>query len=61
MKEKLQPGDMVYIKGQDPKPYQYFVISQYGMPTDVGGLTLVARWYRTDSLIKAEESELKNE
>ena len=54
MKEKLKPGDMVYIKGKEPKPYEYLVIGEEGLPTDVGGLTLVARWYRTDSLIKAE-------
>jgi len=54
MKEKLKPGDMVYIKGQEAKPYEYLVIGEEGLPTDVGGMTLVARWYRTDSLIKAD-------
>ena len=59
MSEKLKPGDFVWIRGVDHKPLQYMVVrpAAEGMPSEIGGMTLVGRWYRNDMLIKIEEDE----
>ena len=57
MKEELQPGNFVRIKGQDPaSTLLYMVVNPPGenVPCSVGGMTLVARWYKTELLEKEE-------
>ena len=54
MMEELKAGDFVLIKGREEKPFTYMVVSPAAenIPVNVGGMTLVARWYRTDMLTK---------
>ena len=60
MSKKIETGDFVVIKGEeDVHPFTYMVHIR-----DVGGLTLVAKWCRTDSLTKVEnkvKKELRKE
>ena len=57
MKDKLKAGDFVQIKGQKEAPFTHMVVAPAvdGIPPNVGGMTLVARWYRTDLLSKEQE------
>lgn len=53
MSEKPKAGDFVIIKGQEDKhPFTYIVTEG-----DLGGMTLVSRWYRTDTLTKVAVEE----
>lgn len=56
MTEKLKAGDFVNIKGVKHEPLIYMVVNPVieGVPPNVGGMTLVARWYRTELLEKVE-------
>jgi len=56
MSEELKPGDFVWIMGVDHQPFTYMVVNPVaeGVPPNIGGMTLVARWYRTESLRKVE-------
>jgi hypothetical protein len=54
MTEELKVGDFVLIGGQDEsKPLMYRVVSLDGV-SEAGGMTLVARWYRTETLRKVK-------
>lgn len=54
MREELKAGDFVQIKGKEHDPLMYMVVNPLveGLSPNVGGLTLVARWYRTELLEK---------
>ena len=56
MTEELKAGDFVQIKGQEEIPFMYMVVNPVvdGVSPNVGGMTLVARWYKTDLLIKVQ-------
>jgi hypothetical protein len=57
MTEKLKVGDFVLIGGQDEsKPLLHRVVSIDGI-SEAGGMTLVARWYRTETLRKVKQNE----
>ena len=55
MSDALEYGDFVYIKGKEAKPMEYMVVSHEGLPVNVGGLVLVAKWYRAELLTKVYE------
>ena len=57
MNKELKAGDFVWIKGKDHEPFVYMVVKPIpeGAPSNIGGMTLVARWYRTDLLEKVQE------
>ena len=50
----LKAGDMVYV-GDQECPYVVVNPIPEGVPPNVGGMTLVARWYRTELLRKVEQ------
>jgi hypothetical protein len=52
MSDELKHGDFVFIAGKEPKPLEYMVICHEGLPVNVGGMVLVARWYRAEALTK---------
>ena len=54
MNEELKAGDFVWIMGKDHKPLEYMVVNPVpeGASPNMGGMTLVAKWYRTNSLVK---------
>ena len=56
MTDELKAGDFVQIKGQKEVPFMYMVVNPVvdGVSPNVGGMTLVARWYKTDLLIKVQ-------
>lgn len=57
MNEELKAGDFVRIKGKEHDPLMYMVVNPLvdGVSPNVGGLTLVARWYRTELLEKIQK------
>lgn len=57
MSDELKAGDFVWIQGIDHKPFQYMVVNPVpkGASPNMGGMTLVARWYRTESLKRVED------
>ena len=56
MTEEFKVGDFVLIGGQDEsKPFMYRVVNIDGV-SEVGGMTLVARWYRTETLRKVDKN-----
>jgi hypothetical protein len=57
MNNELKAGDFVWIQGKDHKPFQYMVVNPVptGASPNMGGMTLVATWYRTDLLTKIED------
>ena len=57
MNEELKAGDFVWIEGKDHKPFEYMVVkpAPEGASPNMGGMTLVARWYRTNLLTKVQE------
>lgn len=57
MNDELKAGDFVWITGVDHKPFVYMVVNPVpkGSLPNMGGMTLVARWYRTDFLTKIED------
>ena len=57
MDKTLKPGDFVRIEDQDPRStLLYMVVNPPGenVPCSVGGMTLVARWYKTELLEKED-------
>jgi hypothetical protein len=59
MKDEFKAGDFVRIKGKKETPLLYMVVNPVveGVSPNVGGMTLVARWYRTDLLTKEMNSD----
>jgi hypothetical protein len=57
MNDELKAGDFVWITGVDHKPFVYMVVNPVpkGSLPNMGGMTLVARWYKTDLLTKIED------
>jgi hypothetical protein len=57
MNKELEAGDFVWIKGKDHKPFLYMVVDPNieGTSPNMGGMTLVARWYKTELLKKVQE------
>jgi hypothetical protein len=57
MIKELKAGDFVWIKGKDHKPFVYMVVDPNieGTSPNMGGMTLVARWFRTDLLTKVQK------
>jgi hypothetical protein len=57
MSDEFKVGDFVLIGGQDEsKPLLHRVVSIDGI-SEAGGMTLVARWYRTETLRKVKQDE----
>ena len=57
MNDELKAGDFVYVAGVDHQPFVYMVVNPIpkGALPNIGGMTLVARWYRTELLTRVEE------
>ena len=57
MNEELKAGDFVWVRGKDHGPFEYMAVkpTPEGASPNIGGMTLVAKWYRTDLLRKAGE------
>jgi hypothetical protein len=52
MTEKLKVGDFVIVQGQENKhPFTYIVTEE-----ELGGMVLVSRWYRKDSLTRVDSA-----
>jgi hypothetical protein len=52
---ELKEGDFVLLPNQDEsKPLLHRVVSINGV-SEAGGMTLVARWYRTETLRKVKQ------
>lgn len=56
MNDELKAGDFVQIKGKEHELFMYMVVNPIvkEISPNVGGMTLVARWYRTELLKKVE-------
>ena len=59
MTDELKAGDFVWVRGKEGNPFTYMVVNPVvaGAPPQIGGMTLVARWYRTELLEKVKTDE----